>query len=254
MENLESEIQRLEKENEKLRFLLRVVSGECQVLEANIQRKKEQQMNKYFVCNNKETVMTMEVPVAKRSQVFVRSISQDKNSVVDDGFKWRKYGQKVTKDNPSPRAYFKCATDPDCPVKKKVQRCKEDDSVLVMTYEGEHNHGPPSTPGILYITSSATPCSSSGGGGGGGGWLGTSFPSVCPSLQTTTLDLTLSPTSHGTATLHQNLSRADQYERKAEQRNIEDYVASFAKDPKFTLALAEAIASSVTYPINLPPT
>lgn len=40
--------------------------------------------------------------------------------IVKDGYQWRKYGQKVTRDNPSPRAYFKCSFAPTCLVKKKV--------------------------------------------------------------------------------------------------------------------------------------
>ncbi|XP_040244371.1 WRKY transcription factor WRKY62-like [Aegilops tauschii subsp. strangulata] len=64
----------------------------------------------------------------------------DANLGVKDGYQWRKYGKKVTRDNPHPRSYFRCAFAPSCPVKKKVQRDAEDRSKLVATYEGEHNH------------------------------------------------------------------------------------------------------------------
>ncbi|KAJ8555434.1 hypothetical protein K7X08_012930 [Anisodus acutangulus] len=78
------------------------------------------------------------------STVCIKTTSSDQTSVVKDGYHWRKYGQKVTRDNPSPRAYYKCSFAPTFPVKKKVQRSAKDPSVLVATYEGEHNHPHPS--------------------------------------------------------------------------------------------------------------
>eukprot|EP00878_Enallax_costatus_P035187 GHUV01039185.1.p1 GENE.GHUV01039185.1~~GHUV01039185.1.p1 ORF type:complete len:283 (+),score=88.01 GHUV01039185.1:49-849(+) len=60
----------------------------------------------------------------------------------DDGYKWRKYGQKQVKGNPNPRSYYKC-THPNCSVRKHVEKSAEDDNKILVTYEGRHNHPPP---------------------------------------------------------------------------------------------------------------
>ncbi|KAI4379866.1 hypothetical protein MLD38_006109 [Melastoma candidum] len=77
-------------------------------------------------------------------KVYYEVDASDMSLVVNDGYQWRKYGQKVTRDNPSPRAYFKCSFAPSCPVKKKVQRSVDNPTILVANYEGEHNHRCPS--------------------------------------------------------------------------------------------------------------
>ncbi|CBI21522.3 hypothetical protein VitviT2T_011127 [Vitis vinifera] len=62
--------------------------------------------------------------------------------IMDDGFKWRKYGKKSVKNSPNPRNYYKCASG-GCNVKKRVERDREDSSYVITTYEGVHNHESP---------------------------------------------------------------------------------------------------------------
>ncbi|KAI4372673.1 hypothetical protein MLD38_010874 [Melastoma candidum] len=61
--------------------------------------------------------------------------------VLDDGYKWRKYGQKVVKNSLHPRSYYRC-THNTCRVKKRVERLSEDCRMVITTYEGRHNHSP----------------------------------------------------------------------------------------------------------------
>ncbi|TXG61852.1 hypothetical protein EZV62_013215 [Acer yangbiense] len=59
--------------------------------------------------------------------------------ILDDGYKWRKYGKKVVKNSPNPRNYYKCSVE-GCPVKKRVERDRDDPRYVITTYEGVHNH------------------------------------------------------------------------------------------------------------------
>ncbi|KAM3364116.1 putative WRKY transcription factor 56 [Capsicum baccatum] len=59
--------------------------------------------------------------------------------ILDDGYRWRKYGQKAVKNNNYPRSYYRC-THEGCNVKKQVQRLSKDEGVVVTTYEGMHTH------------------------------------------------------------------------------------------------------------------
>ncbi|CAN6713575.1 unnamed protein product [Malus baccata var. baccata] len=59
--------------------------------------------------------------------------------ILDDGYRWRKYGQKVVKNNKFPRSYYKC-THQGCMVKKQIQRLSKDEGIVVTTYDGIHTH------------------------------------------------------------------------------------------------------------------
>lgn len=70
-----------------------------------------------------------------------RSQPQNADKPADDGYNWRKYGQKQVKGSDYPRSYYKC-THPACPVKKKVERSL-DGQVTEIIYKGQHSHDRP---------------------------------------------------------------------------------------------------------------
>nr|ABA39425.1 putative WRKY transcription factor [Capsicum frutescens] len=72
-----------------------------------------------------------------KDKVAFRTLSQIE--ILDDGYKWRKYGKKMVKNSPNLRNYYRCSVE-GCPVKKRVERDKEDSRYVITTYEGVHNH------------------------------------------------------------------------------------------------------------------
>ncbi|KAJ4965397.1 hypothetical protein NE237_017246 [Protea cynaroides] len=100
---------------------------------------------------NVTTASQLEVITTKKCKNGVKRMKGDMGSkinvfrtkshleIMDDGFKWRKYGKKQIKSSPYPRNYYRCKSE-GCPVKKRVQREKEDSSYVMTTYEGSYKH------------------------------------------------------------------------------------------------------------------
>lgn len=71
----------------------------------------------------------------------------------EDGFSWRKYGQKSVKGSSTPRQYYRCRVT-NCPVKKTVEASLKGNTIV--TYDGHHTHEP-GTPFSPSPASSPTP-------------------------------------------------------------------------------------------------
>ncbi|XP_051142996.1 probable WRKY transcription factor 53 [Andrographis paniculata] len=63
---------------------------------------------------------------------------------LDDGYGWRKYGQKDILGAKHPRGYYRCTNrhGQGCMATKQVQRSDEDPTVFVITYRREHTCNP----------------------------------------------------------------------------------------------------------------
>ncbi|EMS63397.1 putative WRKY transcription factor 4 [Triticum urartu] len=121
---------------------------------------------------------------APAQRIIVQTTSEI--DLLDDGYRWRKYGQKVVKGNPHPsfhpghldlshlhtpcvilvvkgrgvgRSYYKC-TYQGCDVKKHIERCSQDPTAVITTYEGKHSHDVPAARSSVAAAASANASSS----------------------------------------------------------------------------------------------
>ncbi|MFS7935489.1 putative transcription factor WRKY family [Helianthus anomalus] len=59
-----------------------------------------------------------------------------------DGYRWKKYGQKMVKGTPHPRNYYKC-TSAGCTVRKHIEKEVDGSSQVTITCKGVHDHDMP---------------------------------------------------------------------------------------------------------------
>ncbi|KAK3003560.1 hypothetical protein RJ639_019110, partial [Escallonia herrerae] len=99
----------------------------------------------------------------KKSKIVVHAVGDV--GISGDGYRWRKYGQKMVKGTPHPRNYYKC-TSAGCPVRKHIEMARDDATAAIITYKGIHDHdmpvpkkrhGLPSSP----LVAAASPASTS---------------------------------------------------------------------------------------------
>ncbi|KAG4960711.1 hypothetical protein JHK84_037791 [Glycine max] len=76
---------------------------------------------------------------------------KDSSILIEDGYVWRKYGQKMTLNAKYLRSYYRCShkNDQGCQAMKQVQRIQDNPPLYRTTYYGHHTCRSPLNPEII---------------------------------------------------------------------------------------------------------
>ncbi|EEF37166.1 WRKY transcription factor 44 [Ricinus communis] len=116
------------------------LSGECEEGSKGLEGGEDEPRSKRRKSDNQSNEAGISAEGRQEPHLVVQSSTE--TEIVGDGFRWRKYGQKVVKGNPYPRSYYRC-TGLKCNVRKYVERVSDDPGAFITTYEGKHNHEMP---------------------------------------------------------------------------------------------------------------
>ncbi|KAM0933853.1 putative transcription factor WRKY family [Dioscorea sansibarensis] len=234
VKEIKEEIERLNEENKELTSMLDLMNTNFDNLKAQVEKITGEMDPDDALIIIKE--MPSELQETKTWTSFFRCDDNNGSLTTKDGYQWRKYGQKVTRNNPFPRAYFRCAMAPNCLVRKKVQRCSNNAKFLMATYEGEHNHPPPDK----YFLNNK--------------YQSTTNSNLIQSM-TSCLDLTISRHAEIFSENHENnenfitlINEAGTSSNNNNNNNnnrLEEYMSLLKSDPNFTQVLAREIAFSL---------
>ncbi|KAJ1404027.1 WRKY domain [Sesbania bispinosa] len=98
----------------------------------------------------RESNLVMKYNKRPRRKIDQRVVVQleSRMDILDDGYRWHKYGRKNIKGSPYLRSYYRCSNN-GCSARKQVQRDVNNSRCVKTTYDGRHNHGVPSNARII---------------------------------------------------------------------------------------------------------